>query len=105
MIWYAYTNKRTKNPNRKEDKTKYLYKYTFLGVIKADNGKSALKRARKKWPKDRGFDLKMKELVSNKKTGTVSLGKAPWVGKKDWMKIQAKYYAKKYGTPKKAKRK
>lgn len=93
MIYYAYTEKKKKKARI----------YTFLGSVKVkesgDNdrdGRRAMKRAKKKWPEARWIDLKFKHLVADKKKGTIKKDKAPWVGKKNWQKVQAKYYAKKY---------
>lgn len=111
LIFYVYAYKRKKNPNagktvwvegdpghESPPQPAKLRVMVFAGVVKAETGKAALKKAQKRFGELKGFTVIEKSLVAKKLTGKLKpQPKAPWVGKANWMKLSRRYYKTRKG--------
>lgn len=75
--FYAYTNKTRENANGQKVRA-----YTFLGTIKAEDDKKAMKEAKKQWPKASFIDLLYAKYVADKQTGALDMSDSPWIDTK-----------------------
>lgn len=79
MIFYAYCQRKVRleppadAPPRGGKAPAFRYVTTYLGVVKAKNGKLAMARAIKKWPKAKLLDLLNKKFVRRRETRTIRI--------------------------------